>query len=189
MDLEIIVSIPMHKIVTRSYSTLGLVISLNELFQLVYFLIPAYIANAVPVLFGGGLPLDLGKNFVNGERIFGINKTVKGFLCGFLLGSVTSLIEEFILMKELILLGVLASLGSMLGDLFGSFIKRRLKMRPGSSLLLIDQLDFIIGAIILSYPVYRFSYSMLLIIIMVTPPIHILANTIAYLLKLKRNYW
>ncbi len=189
MDLEIIISIRIHKIEIRSFSTLGLVISQNELFQLVYFLIPAYIANAMPVLFGGGLPLDLGKNFLNGERIFGVNKTVKGFLSGFLLGSGTSLIEEFILMKELVLLGVLASLGSMLGDLFGSFIKRRLKMRPGSSLLLIDQLDFIVGAIIFTYPIYRFSYSMLIIIIMITPPIHMLANTIAYLLKLKRNYW
>ena len=166
---------------------MGLTFSYADLFQLAYFLIPAYVSNAVPVLFGGGLPMDLGKHFVDGERIFGVNKTVKGFFSGLILGLVVSLIEELILMKELILLGVLASLGALLGDLFGSFIKRRLKMSPGTSLLFIDQLDFIIGALVFIYPIYRFSHSMFLLILLITPPIHILANTMAYILKIKRT--
>ena len=189
MALKILISIRMNEKGLRGFSTLGLAFSYNDLFQLAYFLIPAYVANAVPVLFGGDPPLDFGKYFVDGERIFGVNKTVKGFLSGFVLGSAISLIEELILMKELILLGVLASFGSMLGDLFGSFIKRRLRISPGSSLLIVDQLDFIIGALVITFPIYRFSHSMLLLILMITPPIHILANIVAYLLNLKRTFW
>jgi CDP-2,3-bis-(O-geranylgeranyl)-sn-glycerol synthase len=35
--------------------------------ELALFIIPAYIANAFPVLLGGGLPLDFGKNFLDGN--------------------------------------------------------------------------------------------------------------------------
>lgn len=164
-------------------------LSYNDLFQLAYFIIPAYVANAMPVLFGGGHPIDFGRSFFDGERIFGINKTMKGFLSGILFGSFVSFIEELLLMRELILLGILASLGSLLGDLLGSFIKRRLKLDPGSSLPLIDQLDFILGALIITYPIYHFSNGMILLILLITPPIHIAGNSIAYLLKLRKTLW
>ncbi len=150
---------------------------------------PSYIANAVPVLFGGGRSLDSGKYFLDGERIFGENKTIKGFISGLAFGIIASILGELILMKELIFLGILSSLGSMFGDLFGSFIKRRLKILPGSPFPLMDQLDFVIGALILTYPIYRFNFSIVILIILITPPIHITSNAMAYLLKLKKQFW
>jgi len=164
-------------------------LSYDDLFHLAYFIIPAYVANGMPVLFGGGQPLDLGKSFFDGKRIFGINKTTRGFISGILLGSLVSLIMELILMGGLLLLGILASLGSLLGDLFGSFLKRRLGLNSGSSLPLIDQLDFVIGALIITYPFYNFSIEMILLVLLITPPIHITANAIAYSLKLKDTFW
>ena len=161
----------------------------NDIYYLVYLIAPSYIANAIPVLFGGGRSLDLGKYFIDGERIFGGNKTVKGFISGLTFGIVASIIGELILMKELIFLGILASLGSMLGDLFGSFIKRRLKIGPGSPLPLVDQLDFVIGALILTYPIYRFNFSIVVFMLLITPPTHIASNAVAYLLKLKKQFW
>ena len=161
----------------------------DDLFHLAYFIIPAYVANGMPVLFRGGQPLDLGKFFFDGERIFGINKTTRGFISGILLGSLVSLIMELILMGGLVLLGILVSLGSLLGDLFGSFLKRRLRLNSGSSLPLIDQLDFIVGALVITYPFYNFSIEMILLVLLITPPIHITANAIAYSLKLKDSFW
>jgi len=161
----------------------------NDIYYLVYLIAPSYIANAIPVLFGGGRSLDFGKYFIDGKRIFGRNKTIKGFICGLTFGIVASIIGELILMKELIFLGILASLGSMLGDLFGSFIKRRLKIGSGSPLPLVDQLDFVIGALILTYPIYRFNFSIVAFMLLITPPIHIASNAMAYLLKLKKQFW
>jgi CDP-2,3-bis-(O-geranylgeranyl)-sn-glycerol synthase len=161
----------------------------NDIYYLVYLIVPSYVANAIPVLFGGGRSLDLGNCFMDGERIFGGNKTVKGFISGLTFGIVASIIGELILMKGLFFLGFLASLGSMLGDLFGSFIKRRLKIRPGSPLPLIDQLDFVIGALLLTYPIYRFNFSIVIFMLLITPPIHITSNAMAYLLKLKKQFW
>jgi CDP-2,3-bis-(O-geranylgeranyl)-sn-glycerol synthase len=42
------------------------------------FIGPSYVANAAPLLFGGGRPLDGGRNFVDGNPIFGSHKTVRG---------------------------------------------------------------------------------------------------------------
>ncbi len=168
---------------------MALDLSHNDILFLAYFLGPSYIANAMPVLFGGGQSLDLGKDFLDGERVFGVNKTLKGFLSGMIFGFTISILMELILMKGLILLGILASFGSLVGDLFGSFVKRRLKIPPGSPLPVIDQLDFIIGALVFTYPIYHVSLFVIILIFLFTPPIHLLANAMAYILKLKKQFW
>ena len=37
----------------------------------IWFILPAYFANAAPVVLGGGPPLDMGKKFLDGRRILG----------------------------------------------------------------------------------------------------------------------
>ena len=44
------------------------------IFEALKFIFPAYCTNAVPVLAGGGQPMDFGKNFLDGKRILGKNK-------------------------------------------------------------------------------------------------------------------
>ena len=55
---------------------------LIEVFKALYYIFPAYCANGAPVLFGGGKPIDLGKNFPDGRPIFGSHKTYRGFILG-----------------------------------------------------------------------------------------------------------
>ena len=59
-------------------------IYLTFLYPIIY-IFPAYAANGAPVLFGGGKPLDMGAK-LNGKRIFGPNKTIRGtapsLICG-----------------------------------------------------------------------------------------------------------
>ena len=118
-----------------------MVIDLMEIAFVIYTFLPAYFANAAPVLFGGGAPIDLDRNFIDGRRIFGKNKTVRGAASGLITGTIVGLIQKRVL------LGFLLSSGAVLGDLTASFIKRRLGLNPSTPLPIMDQLDFVTGAL------------------------------------------
>ncbi len=149
---------------------------------------PAYCANGAPVIVGGGLPLDFGKNFLDGKRIFGKNKTFRGFLFGLLVGFLVGLIEVLGFQYP-ILFAVLSPLGALLGDLTGAFLKRRLSIEPGGLLPIIDQVDFVVGALLFTLPLQIASVEVAIAMLVITPPIHLLTNYGAYKLKLKNNPW
>lgn len=115
---------------------------------------------------------------------------MKGFAYGLLLGSVAALAEAAIFQNAaLVLVGIAASLGALLGDLLGAFLKRRLNIPPGHPLPLVDQLDFVLGALLVTSPLLRASLGAILILVIATVPIHLLSNAIAYALRLKRRLW
>jgi len=150
---------------------------------------PMYCTNGAPVIFGGGTPIDFGRLFSDGERILGDHKTIRGFASGLITGFVVALFESYFVSSSLFLLAVLASLGALLGDLAGAFVKRRFRIKPGAPLPGVDQLDFVVGAMLLVSAVFQITIGSLLIMILATPPIHLVANIGAYLLRLKSNYW
>ena len=152
------------------------------------FIGPLYVANAAPLLLGGGRPLDAGRNFWDGERIFGAHKTVRGFFAGILGGSLTGLAETPV-DTRLLLGGFMIGLGTVLGDLLGAFVKRRVRIKPGGSLPIVDQLDFVFGGLLLGQLVFPLSWISILIVVVVTPPIHLGTNYGAYLLGIKRTRW
>jgi len=186
------------------------------LFLAVYYVIPAYVANGLAVVTGGGTPIDLGRKFRDGRRIFGDGKTIRGFtggvICGFLAGllqmiaapHLNSFIQQLItayglnpaisFSAEAIvytppLRAFLLALGGLTGDLVGSFIKRRLNLERGRPAPLIDQLDFICFALLFSYFISPISWEYIVILIVLTPIIHLIANIVAYWLKLKSVPW
>ena len=89
----------------------------------------------------------------------------------------------------LISVGVVASLGALLGDLSGAFLKRRLDIAPGNPLPVVDQLDFILGAILFTHPLLNVSVGAVLILVIATVPIHLLSNVVAHMLRLKSRRW
>lgn len=125
---------------------------------LLLFALPAYVANAIPVLLGGGLHLDLGRNFPDSRRIFGDGKTIRGFLAGVFGGIVAGGAVSFFLLSrffpdartQFIGFAVMA-FGTMLGDALGSFLKRRLGIEPGKPFIL-DQLMFLVVALVIVFP-------------------------------------
>jgi CDP-2,3-bis-(O-geranylgeranyl)-sn-glycerol synthase len=170
-----------------------------EIMQLVVeafkFIFPAYCANAIPVITGGGYPMDFGKKFFDGKPIFGKNKTFRGFFSGLVVGTAVGYLESIFLsypsQNSGLQFGLLLSLGALFGDLAGAFIKRRLGIISGDLLPVIDQVDFIIGAFLFSF---LFSLSILpweliITVLIITPPIHLLTNFAAYKLGLKDNPW
>jgi len=152
------------------------------------FIFPAYCANATPVLAGGGAKMDFGKNFSDGKRIFGNNKTFRGFFFGLAIGIFVGLLECMFFHFP-ILFSILTPLGALSGDLAGAFFKRRLGIAPGGLLPLVDQIDFVIGAIVFSIPLAMVNWELALTVLLITPPIHLFTNFLAFKMKLKRNPW
>jgi len=174
--------------VTVDYMDIAILIA-----EALKFIFPAYCANAVPVLAGGGQPMDFGKSFFDGKPVLGKNKTFKGFFFGLAIGVAVGVVE-WILFRYPFLFGVLSPLGALFGDLAGAFLKRRLGITPGSLLPVVDQIDFVVGALLFSLPFFTLPltityWELAVAVIIITPPIHLLTNFLAYKLKLKENPW
>lgn len=169
---------------------------IEEILHALYYILPAYGANASPVIFGGGKPIDLGRKFFDGNPIFGPHKTYRGFISGILIGTFIGWTQENLaplagLPGGSTFLGFILSLGALIGDLFGSFIKRRLNIKPGAIFPVVDQIDFVLFALLFALIINPIAISLqrITIIIVLTGPIHLLVNVIAYLLKLKDTPW
>ena len=163
--------------------------SLLDWVSALYLIVPIYCTNGAPVIFGGGGPIDFGRSLKDGERIFGDHKTVLGFASGVIVGITVGLFEGYLFSWSLLPVAVLASVGALLGDLGGAFLKRRLGIKPGGPLPGLDQLDFVIGAVLAVSAIAQISLGSLVILFLVTPPIHFLTNVGAYGLGLKSTYW
>jgi hypothetical protein len=99
------------------------------------------IANGAPVVAQKLLgkcwqfPLDAGKDFIDRKPLFGVTKTWRGIFSACFLTSIAAWILQL-----QIVAGILIALCAMLGDLFSSFIKRRLGMSPSTFALGLDQI-------------------------------------------------
>jgi CDP-2,3-bis-(O-geranylgeranyl)-sn-glycerol synthase len=158
------------------------------IFEALKFIFPAYCANATPVLAGGGLAMDFGKNFLDGKRVFGNNKTFKGFFFGLAVGFTVGIVECWLFNYPL-LFSLFTPLGALLGDLAAAFLKRRLGIAPGGLFPIVDQVDFVVGAIVFALPLALMYWELAVAVLLITPPIHLVTNFFAYKLKLKKNPW
>jgi CDP-2,3-bis-(O-geranylgeranyl)-sn-glycerol synthase len=172
-----------------------------------WFLLPAAIANAAPV-FGSVIPvlkkweapIDGGHTF-HGERIFGAHKTWRGLLYGIVAATLTLWLQQLaaaytswapylsgpIQYETLptLLLGPLFAIGALGGDAVESFFKRQRGIKSGGTWIPFDQIDYIIGAIIVSLPFIILSpmqYAWMLIVWFV---MHLLFSYIGWLTGLK----
>ena len=172
------------------------------LIRSVLYILPSYFANSVPVVIGGGLPLDGKKKMRDGYRIFGDGKTVRGFFAGIFAGLLVGAIEGILLAgsgwdiyngasSTYVLAGFLLGAGTMVGDLAGSFIKRRSGVAQGKPSVLMDQLMFLLFAFLFSYPLaqHLLSLEAVLFLAVLTYFVHVAANIIAHRWGLKRVPW
>ncbi len=170
-------------------------------FELVLLIFPAFISNGAPVLFGGGAKIDFGKHFWDGKRVFGDSKTIRGFLsgvlCGIAAGAVVASVFDYLpwlSQGEKLVLVFLVSLGAMLGDLLGSFVKRRLGIPPSHSYFLLDQLLFVVIALLLAIAYAPRIWSeidgwLILGLLILTYFLHLSFNSLAHKLRLKNVPW
>lgn len=154
-------------------------------------ILPAYIANSVPVLSRGRHPVDLGKHMPDGRRILGDGKTFEGLAFGLFFGTLAGILGGMLLGETgyFAFLSLMLALGALVGDMLGAFIKRRVGIARGAPAPVLDQLDFVVGALLFVSPFYPLAWEQVLFIILVTPPIHLFTNFMAYKLGLKPNPW
>ncbi len=160
---------------------------LNMSAYIIYFMLPAYLANASALAFGGGKPLDFGRNFTDGRRIFGDGVTWRGTLIGTGIGTLIGLTQGLISgnIFQGILLGLFLGGGALIGDACGSFVKRRIKIKRGRPTPFLDQLDFVIGALVFASIIVVIPINMILLILIISVVLHLSANIIAYLIGIK----
>lgn len=174
----------------------------------IYFMLPAYLANVSALVFGGGKPLDLGRNFSDDRRIIGNGVTWRGTIIGTIIGMVIGIIQgsvaghygnifNFIPGAMIIqgpiptnilqgaIIGLFLGGGALIGDACGSFIKRRIGIERGRPAPLLDQLDFVVGALLFASIIVIIPLYMIILIIIISIILHLLANIIAYLIGMK----
>lgn len=109
-------------------------------FELLTLLLLIIIANGAPILIQlllndcFNLAVDFGQKLPDNNRLFGSSKTWRGILAALFATTVAAWLLGY--SPET---GLLVAVYAVLGDLFSSFIKRRLSMKPSSMAPLLDQ--------------------------------------------------
>lgn len=168
-------------------------------------MLPAYVPNNAAVLAGGGRPIDGGRT-LGGRRVLGDGKTWRGTAVGTLAGVLLAVGLNAIRAPASDALGVglpvfpfraafALALGAMLGDIGASFLKRRTGRERGAAFPGLDQLDFVVGALLFALLVASdwfletFTLGVLAVVFVMTPVLHVTTNVVAYKLGLKDEPW
>ena len=178
----------------------------NIIIKMLWLMLPAYLSNPAAALSvamaGAGIPIDQGK-YYKGHRIFGEGKTCKGLFSGILFGVFVGILQNIINIEFLgrsmpnfnFLSIITMPTGAMLGDLTASFFKRRFGMERGQLFPLVDQLDFVAGAWIITilfdkgWFLHNFKIDIIISALVLTPILHRLVNVIGYKIGVSKEPW
>ena len=180
-----------------------------------WYLLPAALGNHaascgnrlwLPAIFKNGLsklarPVDFGAQW-RGKEVFGKNKTWRGLLVGVAAGMLTAGVQALLFFKtdffkyntlvdygkiNFVLLGGLMGGGALAGDLVKSFIKRRVNVPPGKPWFPWDQLDWIMGAMLLSSIVYVPAISVIIVTAILYVGVHLCSDRIVCRMGMKKR--
>ena len=160
--------------------------------QLVYLMAPAYLANMTPPF----VRFWPGWNRPISERWLGSHKTVVGGVAG----VVTALLVAFVQARvawagSLVdyahwpLIGALLGVGAIGGDAAKSFLKRRRGIPAGARWIPADQLDFVVGALVLIQAIARLSWADIALTCAFTFVGDIVVNQVAFRLGVRDTAW
>ena len=182
--------------------------------QVLWVLLPAFVANAVATLpRGWGPPLDLGRVVRrDGRRLLGPSKTVSGFLAGSVGAMPVGLLEAWLILLAppnlrivphfaptvlgAIPVVALLTFGAMDGDALGSYVKRRLGYASGRRTFLLDQLPFVLLPVGLGLALFPglfvpvfVRWEAVLWLLVYTLGLHAAFNWVGYWTGLKKVPW
>lgn len=168
----------------------------------------------LPLLRGLEIPIDGGKILGDGKRLFGDNKTWKGFLgmpIGGLIGfglhaSLASHFEAVAkwtvvdfnnlgIFQNYWVLGLVFGLGYILAELPNSYVKRRIDIAPGTNkegivgkiFLIIDQIDSVIGCTIVYALVIPMTVADIMALTVIGGIYHYVFAVLLYFVGLKKQ--
>lgn len=192
----------------------------TQILMMYVTLFPAIVAGIINSIFckskalsALNFPMDYGKNFIDNKRIFGNNKTWKGFLGYIIFNLITQVIwgvvcnfaninhlnffyvnNDNILLNNVVF-GLLIGLFYALFELPNSFIKRRLGIEPGKPpkglfkifFIFLDQADSIFGVCLVVAMFYKMSVGFYFLYVLIGAVTHIVINMLLYFCKLRKN--
>ncbi|MCR4688545.1 MAG: CDP-archaeol synthase [Saccharofermentans sp.] len=167
----------------------------------------------LPILKSLAKPVDLGKNFTDGKRLFGDNKTWKGIAGYILFNVIFNVLWGLLCSNETlhsldffyqhhentltfnILTGALLGFGYALFELPNSFLKRRLDITPGKTLkgfwkvffIFLDQADSVFGVALVVWLFYPLGIGLYLLYVLVGAATHLILNMLLYFMHLRKN--
>lgn len=183
--------------------------------QGLWAILPAYLSNVLATIVGGGPPIDGGRTFSDGRRVLGDGKTWRAIALAPVLATLATValhevapslgagLTDFGPAPYYLVHAYAMALGALVGDLTASFVKRRLGKPRGDRWLGPDQYDFVLGAMAFgllaatatmpwvgtNWFLGAFTVGPVLVILILTPAVHLIVNGIGYLIGLKEVPW
>jgi CDP-2,3-bis-(O-geranylgeranyl)-sn-glycerol synthase len=165
-----------------------------NLLLLLYYFLPAYVANASPPLLAKLFPrwvapVDFALSF-RGRRLLGSHKTWRGIIGATILGGITFLIQQHFFPMEMHLpwfTGFLLAFGAIVGDSVESFFKRQLHIPAGNPWFPFDQIDYTIGAFLFTFPLFWPGWSLAILLALLNLLLSASAHYIGFLLKINKE--
>lgn len=160
------------------------------------------------------IPMDRNIILRDGKRLFGNNKTWKGFFGMIASGIIATTFfgwvcgqSDFLLAHNYlyvnynntfmynILIGSLWGIAYAVFELPNSFMKRRMNIKPGKHIegvkgflcVVFDQADSLIGCVLVLCFVYKMSLGFYIFYVLLGAFTHIIVNVCLYSIKLRRN--
>ncbi|OGC92463.1 hypothetical protein A2899_02445 [Candidatus Amesbacteria bacterium RIFCSPLOWO2_01_FULL_49_25] len=146
----------------------------SEIVKMLWFLGVAGVANMAPVFAAKLWPKwDWPINGI----LFGSHKTWRGLVFGV---GIAGIVGGG--------LGALSGFGALMGDLVKSFCKRRMGIAPGKSWFPWDQIDWVVGTMVMSWPVVRWTIWEVAALVFLGLGLHLLVKVIGYVIKVNESY-
>jgi len=181
----------------------------SDILLAIWFMIPAAVSNAAPVFSAKipalkrfNAPIDGGRTWRE-HRIFGAHKTWRGIISGIVVATFLLWIQQLLYIHvgwthvfsaqvdysalPVLLLGPLFAIGALGGDAIESFFKRAKGIKSGGSWVPFDQLDYIIGSILISLFFVILTPVQYVWIIVIWFVMHLIASYVGYKLGLKKE--
>ena len=160
--------------------------------QLLYLMAPAYLANMTPP-FARFWP---GWNRPISERSLGSHKTAVGAVGGVIVAVAVALLQSRLAWRGSLvdydrwpLVGLVLGVGAMGGDIAKSYVKRRVGIAPGARWIPADQLDFVIGALVLIAPMARIGWLDVSLVLAISFVGDLAVNQVAFRLGVRDTAW
>lgn len=180
---------------------------LQDILFAIWFLLPAAVSNSIPIFVAKmpylkkfNAPIDGGRKF-RGHDLLGSHKTWRGLIAGIIISTIILWVQQILVAHygwaqylangvdysalPVFILGPLFAIGALGGDAVESFLKRQNNIKSGKSWVPFDQLDYIIGSVLVSLFFVILSPIQYLWIFIVWFLGHLLASYIGYKLGLK----
>jgi CDP-2,3-bis-(O-geranylgeranyl)-sn-glycerol synthase len=174
-----------------------------------WFLLAAAFGNVAPILSNKipgvnrwNTPIDGGRKF-RGKQIFGSHKTWRGLVSGIILATVVLWLQQIAIRHYVwaaditkgadltsyptLILGPLFGIGALGGDAIESFFKRQRAILSGESWMPYDQIDYIIGGVIVSLPFVILPFVEYVWIFAVWFVMHLISSYIGWLIGFKEK--